>query len=206
MNKICVLLDPGHGTRNYTKGKCSPDKQLYEGEWNREFANMLMQQLDNEGITYHNIVPEDNDISLNNRCLRANIVAKNFKQHGFECVYISVHINAAASDVKYHDANGFSAWVYTNASEKSKELGKLFVDEAKKMKLTGNRSIPKEGCNSANFAVLRGTSMPAVLCENMFMDNKKDEEFLQSKQGKEMLIELYINTIYNYMKKYNLSK
>lgn len=49
-----------------------------------------------------------------------------------------------------------------------------------------------------NFTVLNKTSMPAVLVENMFQDNKSDVEFLTSAEGKEILANIMIKGICDY--------
>lgn len=203
MSKLCILLDNGHGTRKYTKGKCSPDKKLYEGEWNREFVKLLRQELNRYHIDTMVLVPEDEDISLSERVKRANIYTRNLKADGIDTLLISVHINAAKSDNKYHDARGWTVWLYTNASAKSRKAGQIFSSKAKKMGLTGNRVLPLLGYYTANFYILKNTVCPAILCENMFMDNKEDEEFLLSEDGKKTLIQLYINSILEYMNAYS---
>lgn len=199
--KLCVLIDPGHGTRAFTKGKRSPDNKLIEGEWAREFADMLKNKLIEMGISANVIVSEEKDISLSNRCLRANTINKNLKNIGYDCIYVSIHCNAAPGNW-WSNASGWSVWVYGNGSEKSKKMGKIMSDMSKEMKLTGNRWIPPTGYNEANFYVLKNTNMPAVLCENCFMTNKEDVELLLSEEGKEKLLQLYIVSIFNYMNCY----
>mgnify|MGYP003469363273 CR=1 FL=1 len=43
MSKLIVILDNGHGKN--TKGKCSPDKSIYEWEWCREIACRVYEKL-----------------------------------------------------------------------------------------------------------------------------------------------------------------
>lgn len=202
-NKIIFLIDNGHGTREFTKGKCSPDRNIYEGEWNREFAIILQKRLEELGIKSVLLVPEDKDISLSNRVLRANTIANNFKSNGYDTFLISIHINAAASDDKYHDASGWTVWTYVNGSSKSKKMGQIMSSVSKDMKLTGNRALPPTGYYTSNFYILKNTNIPAVLCENMFMDNKEDEEFLLSEAGKKKLLELYEISILRYIQNYS---
>lgn len=197
--ELYVLIDPGHGTREYTKGKQSPDKRLYEGEWNREFSSLLSSVLSTNGIKNHIVVPEDNDVSLRIRTTRINKFY-NENHNKYEIILISIHINAADSDGKYHDANGWTVYCSKNCSEKSKILGKIFGDTATEINLRGNRYIPSEGYHQAAFYIITYTNPPAILCENMFMDNKEDEDFLLSNEGKEKLIYLYFNSIKKYQK------
>ena len=197
--ELYILIDPGHGTREYTKGKCSPDKIIYEGEWNREFSALLSSVLSTNGIKNHIVVPEDNDVSLRIRTTRINKFY-NENHNKYEIILISIHINAADSDGEYHNANGWTVYCSKNCSEKSKILGKIFGDTATEMNLRGNRYIPSEGYHQASYYIITYTNPPAILCENMFMDNKDDEEFLLSNEGKEKLIYLYFNSIKKYQK------
>ena len=41
MKDLVVILDAGHGSD--TPGKCSPDKSLYEWQFNREIVAMLCE-------------------------------------------------------------------------------------------------------------------------------------------------------------------
>lgn len=53
-------------------------------------------------------------------------------------------------------------------------------------KSDGDRDI------EANFTVIYGAAMPAVLVENMFQDNISDVEFLTSPDGIEMLTDVMV--------------
>lgn len=200
MKKLCILIDNGHGME--TAGKRSPDSRLLEWKWNREFASLLHARLCSEGVCSNLIVTEEKDVSLSNRCLRANTIAKNFKSRDIDTLFISIHVNAAGEG-GWSNASGVGAYVYRDGSEKSKALGKIYMAQAKKMGLSGNRSIPEEGYWPCGFYVCKNTNMPAVLIENDFMTNQKSVEFLLSKEGKEKLIEWHLNSILEYMKKYN---
>ena len=58
--KICVILDNGHGKN--TPGKRSPDGLFFEWEWTRSFVRLLKSELELLGYTVFDIVPEDDDI------------------------------------------------------------------------------------------------------------------------------------------------
>lgn len=196
--RLCILIDPGHGTRAFTKGKRSPDGKLIEGEWAREFADLLKNRLLSKDISANVIVVEEKDVSLSNRCLRANTITKNMKSLGWDTLYVSIHCNAAAEE-GWSKANGFTVWVYGKGSSKSKKMGQIMAANAKEMNLTGDRWIPPTGYNEANFYVLKNTDCPAILCENMFMTNQKDVDFLLSEEGKNRLLDLYTISILQYM-------
>lgn len=202
MKKLLVILDNGHGVN--TPGKRSPDGRLMEWKWTRDFVNLLDSRLKENNISSFILTPEDVDVSLSNRCLRANTIAKNFAALGYETVLISIHNNAAKSDGKWHTASGFTCWVYNKASNKSKQLAALISRRAFQMGLTGNRWIPESGFFEANYYILKNTNMPAILTENMFQDNKEDVDFLLSDKGKEKLVQLHLEAIKDYIKLLNI--
>ena len=136
---LTVILDNGHGAN--TPGKCSPDKSLLEYKWAREMVDLIIKELSKLGINAVKLVPEDTDISLKERVKRAN---KIYKDNNKQAILISVHCNASGSDSKWHDASGWSVFVSKNASSNSKRLAQSLYREAKKNKLQGNRSVPKE--------------------------------------------------------------
>jgi N-acetylmuramoyl-L-alanine amidase len=47
---------------------------------------------------------------------------KKYKTAGYDCVFISIHINAAGGDGKWHNATGWSGWVAKKSSSNSKKL------------------------------------------------------------------------------------
>ena len=199
MKNLLVILDNGHGTRAFTKGKRSPDERIFEGEWNRMFVERLNERLKNEGFSTFILVPEEKDVSLSNRVLRANTVARNFKNISpdWESVLISIHLDAAPTNT-WSDARGLTVHVSENASKKSKLLAQLIQTLAKEDGLTRNRWLPKEMYFTNNYYICKNTSMPAILVENGFMTNSLDIDFLLSEEGIEKLINLYIDALKSY--------
>ena len=72
--KPIVILDNGHGEE--TAGKRSPlwgdGSQLFEWEFNRDIVRRIAAKLDDLAIGYEILTPETNDVSLAERCRRAN--------------------------------------------------------------------------------------------------------------------------------------
>ncbi|MCM1223967.1 MAG: N-acetylmuramoyl-L-alanine amidase, partial [Lachnospiraceae bacterium] len=186
--KPYILIDNGHGSN--TLGKCSPDKKLLEYQWARDVAKRIASKLQAQGYAVHLIVPETTNVSLKVRTQRVNQLCG---QHGTKnCLLVSVHINAAGADGKWHTATGWSGWVAPNASSNSKRLAQLLYAEAKKAGLQGNRAVPACAYWVGNFAIVRDTKCPAVLTENLFMDNQQECQYLLSEQGKETLADLHV--------------
>lgn len=193
---LIILLDNGHGKE--TPGKCSPDKTLLEWAWNREMAKMVCDALLEKGFDARLIVKEEKDISLGERCRRINAICS--KEGTSKCISVSVHINAAGGDGKWHEASGWSVFVSPNASNKSKILAKTMYDVALANGLKGNRSIPREHYWVKNLAMCRDTNCPAVLLENLFMDNKQDCQTLKSEEGKKLICDTIVEGLMKYAK------
>ncbi len=107
------------------------------------------------------------NVSLSSRATAAN----NFGAD----VYISVHHNAG---INGGNGGGAMAYVYTKVDEYTKQIQKLLYNKIiEKTGLRGNRAQP---LNSADFAELRLTKMPAVLLELGFMDSTVDVPIILS--------------------------
>lgn len=197
MNKqdFILILDNGHGSN--TPGKCSPDRTLREYAWTRIMTDLIARKARAKGIRTEIIVPETTDVPLATRSARANAIAR---RNGLKnCLFISVHINAAGADGRWHDATGFTAWVAQNASRNSKTFARLVTAEMKARGLGGNRAPNPLGYHTANFAVIRRTDCPAVLTENLFQDNRTEVRYLLSPQGQDTIAEAHVAAIEKYI-------
>lgn len=190
---MLVLIDNGHGKD--TAGKRSPDGRLREYAYAREIAARLEQALKERGIEAIRITPEENDISLAERCRRAN------RYGAYGVILVSIHCNAAGADGKWHDARGWSAYVSRNASKKSKELACRLIDAAETQGLKVRRYSQDEPYWTQNLAICRDTNCPAVLTENLFQDNREDVDYLLSEKGKRTIVELHVEGIMAYLGK-----
>ncbi len=194
MKDVLILLDNGHGEN--TKGKCSPDERIKEWEYTREISNKVYTTLKELGYDVILVTPEKTDVSLKTRIKRVN---KYHKLHG-NSILISIHLNAAGNGNNWMDANGACVYVSNNASAKSKLLAKSFYTKIEQLDMCGNRYVPKCKYWIKSLAICRETNCPAILTETMFMDNKKDVEFLLSEKGKEKVVEAHVEGIINYIK------
>jgi N-acetylmuramoyl-L-alanine amidase len=189
-----IIIDNGHGRD--TAGKRSPDGRLLEYAYAREIAVRLERELKARGYDAQRIVPEENDISLKERCNRANRI---YAAAGKKAILVSIHCNAAGADGKWHDARGWSAYVSRNASKKSKELACRLIDAAETQGLKVRRYSQNEPYWTQNLAICRDTNCPAVLTENLFQDNREDVDYLLSEKGKQTIVELHMNGIMEYL-------
>lgn len=194
---LCLILDNGHGDPPLTGGKCSPDGRLKEYYWARDMVQRIAAKARAAGIRTEILVPEKTDVPLKERVRRVNALCAKYGKAN--CIVISVHINAAPGS-GWHTASGFSGWVAPNASAKSKELAKILWECADAVGLRGNRSVPACRYWVGNFAIVRDTYCPAVLTENLFMDNRDEVDFLMSEAGKETIAKFHIDAIKKFIK------
>ena len=185
---MLVILDNGHGKN--TPGKRSPvwkdGSQLYEWSFNRRLAREIKISLDAIGIPCILLVTEDDDISLQERCWRANNLCKGRN----DVILISIHANAGGG-------TGWEAWTSIGET-KSDYYAKLLYNSAgnylRGWKLRsdyGDGDPDKE----SQFYILKNTICPAIITENLFMDNEKDCKFMLSPEGIETLAALHVDTI-----------
>lgn len=196
---VGILLDPGHGFNTYMKpsdGKHSPDKSLYEGDWNREMVALLVPALREVGFDARVLVKEDQNIDIDTRAAWANEIQA--AEPDKYWIYLSIHINASPRKNCDKDgwddvASGICAYCSKKGSKASRDLAKTFVQLAmsKEFGLAGNRSLPAEGYWQANFTVITKSKMPAILTESLFMTNRKEVAFLKSAEGKEIIANLH---------------
>ena len=84
-------------------------------------------------------------------------------------IFVSIHCNSG---------DGIGAETYESGySEASFKLA-----QAIQKQLVDSLPLVDRGVKSANFAVLRGTDMPAVLVETAFIDNFDDAQLLRDRQ------------------------
>lgn len=195
---IYLILDNSHGDPPLTGGKCSPDQTILEYYWARDVVKRIADKAKAAGITPIILVPEITDTPLHTRTNRVNELCSKYGTKN--CFLISIHINAAGGDGKWHNARGFCGFVSQNASTNSKTLARLLWEQADKAGLRGNRAVPPEKYWVKNLAMCRDTICPAVLTENLFMDNREDAEYLKSEAGKEAIANLHIAAILEYIK------
>ena len=192
---MLIILGTAHSKS--TPGKRSPDGKFREYLFSREVCKEIKAQLISKGYNCVIDIEGDEEYSLANRC---NIVNNYCRKYGAKnCIYVSVHVNAATSG-SWYTARGLSVYAYTNGSQASKDLAKTLYEEGASKGLKGNRSVPACKYWTANYYVLKYTNCPAVLTENLFQDNKEDVKFLQSFQGKKIIVDYHVEGIIKYLK------
>ena len=194
-----ILLDNGHGQD--TPGKRSPDGFFREYAYSRFLASQIQEQFIALGLDAQLLVPELEDIPLPERCRRVNAICQEFGKD--QVILLSLHVNAAGNGREWMNARGWSCYT-TRGKTAADGLATALYEAAKdwlpgmrlRMDYTdGDPDIEKD------FYILRHTSCPAVLTENLFMDNKEDVAFLESGEGAQAIINLHVEGIFRYINK-----
>ncbi|MFA1818989.1 N-acetylmuramoyl-L-alanine amidase [Virgibacillus oceani] len=175
-----VYLDPGHGGSDpgaAGNGLKEKDVVLKIARYTRNYL-----QNDYSGVSVRMSRNDDSFPSLTDRTNDANSWGAD--------IFVSIHINAFNGS-----AYGYEDYIYNQLSRNS-EAGKL--QDALHAELAplfrNNR-----GKKQANFAVLRQSSMPAVLTENGFIDNSQDADFLKSDSNLRKIAEAHAKGIAVYL-------
>ena len=198
-----IILGTAH--LKSTPGKCSPDGKFREYQYSREIVAAVKAILKNSGYNvFVDIENDDLNVTQSRElCLRCKMVNDLCKVYG-DCIYVSIHVNAAGSDGKWHTATGWEAYTSpgkTTADDLATCLYEAAKKNLKNIKLRTDYS-DKDPDKEANLYVLKHTSCPAVLTENLFQDNKSDVEYLLSDEGFHAIVRTHVEGILNYIKSY----
>jgi N-acetylmuramoyl-L-alanine amidase len=156
-----IAIDAGHG--GYDPGAVG-DNGTKEKEVNLDIVKRTAKLLEARGATVVLTRSGDQEIGLDQRTSKANSKKAN--------VFVSIHINAAESTA----LSGTMTFVHSGSStntriKESNRLAKNIQSE-----LVRGIGLKDMGVRYADFAVLRTSNMPAVLCELAFISNPAEEK------------------------------
>ena len=183
-----ILIDNRHGID--TKGKRSPDGRLLEYAQNRLLVGRIVSALQARGLSASLLVPEETDIPLLERCCRVNEWCLQLCKDNV--LLISIHCNPPS---------GATAGSPPAAGAPTP----LPVSPVPMPSPPPSTTPPRPtspACASdqeADFYLLRHTSCPAVLTENLFMDNPSGCTFLLSPEGPQSLVDLHVDGIISHL-------
>lgn len=156
-----IVLDPGHGG----KDAGAQGNGLVEKNLALEIAKKTRDSLNKQYEVDVRLTREtDTFVSLSERAQLANRI-------NADC-FVSLHHNAAGGE-------GFETYVYPGLRNQETGQWQNIIHE-RVMEYLRPLGIRDRGKKEANFAVLRETSMPAILVENLFVDNEKDASHLRN--------------------------
>ena len=192
-----IFIDNGHGLM--TAGKRSPDGQFREPFYNREIARRVVSNLRDRGLDAELLVPEDDDISLAERVRRINAAC--FLLGKQNVILVSIHVNAAGNGSKWLDATGWSVYTCKGQTASDKLAECLCQAAIKNFPGRRIRTDMSDGDMDweEGFYLLRKSLCMAVLTENFFQDSRSDLEYLQSKTGKQAIIDTHVEGIIEYL-------
>ena len=191
-----ILIDNGHGLN--TPGKRSPDGTFLEATYTREIARRIVIDLQDCGYDAELLVPEEEDIPLKERLCRVNAHCQALGKSNV--ILVSIHVNAAGNGSKWMNATGWSCYTSKGQTQSDKLAECLYQAAIKNFPGKRIRTDYSDGDSDweENFYILRHTMCPAVLTENFFMDGL-DLEFLQSKAGKQAIVDTHVEGIIDYL-------
>jgi|GEM_PF-3359050 len=155
-----IVLDPGHGG----KDSGATGFGLVEKNLALNIASLVRRLLKEQFVVDVRMTREtDVFIPLSERANLAN----QWKAD----LFISFHHNASGGE-------GFESYIYPSArGTRAEEIQNTLHNTM--MAYMKNYGVKDRGKKQANFAVVRETRMPAILLENLFVDNAQDASLLK---------------------------
>ena len=192
-----IFIDNGHGLM--TAGKRSPNGQFREPFYNREISRRVVSDLKDRGLDAELLVPEDDDISLAERVRRVNTAC--FLLGKQNVILVSIHVNAAGNGSKWLNATGWS--IYTCKGQTASDKLAECLCQAAIKNFPGHRIRTDMSDGDMDweegFYILRKSLCVAVLTENFFMDSISDLEYLQSRAGKQAVVDTHVEGIVEWL-------
>lgn len=162
MGKKKIFIDPGHG--GHDPGAIGAKSK--EAENVLAVALALDIKLKAQGHEVKLSRRTDTYLTLTQRANLANAWGAD--------VFISLHDNSAVNKT----ATGFETFIFNNFKNKASEQQAVKLQTAVHNVILKDIGLRDRGMKRANFAVLRETSMPALLIEYGFISNLNDEKVI----------------------------
>ena len=212
-----VVFGTAHLDHPWIPGKNSPDCEFKEAVFSRLMVNDLVPIMQSYGfnvlVDYLGLTPDNVNIKaypnywkdqqraeLNFRVKKVNDICK---LHGTDnVIYVSLHVNAAGNKGEWMKGRGWE--IFTSPGKTRSDILATCMWNAASNYLkevpTTIRADWSDGDpdKEANYFVLTKTKCPAVLIENLFMDNKDDLNILMSETGVHCLERIVVEGILNY--------
>lgn len=154
-----IVVDPGHGGDD----PGAVGQNLKEKDLNLKIGRRIVTELLRYRCNARLTRKSDTNPGLNDRATLANSLNAD--------LFVSVHINSGGG-------TGFESYIYRAASDST-----VKYRDTVHSKVAGYLSgygMADRGRKKAGFAVLRLTAMPAMLLENLFIDNSLDASLLRN--------------------------
>ena len=142
---------------------------------------------------------EDDDIPLAERVRRINEACLRLGKKNV--IVVSIHVNAAGNGTKWFNATGWCVFTCSGQTESDKLAECLCQAAIKNFPGRRIRTDFSDGDSDweEQFYILRKSWCVAVLTENFFMDSRSDLEYLQSRVGKQAVVDTHVEGIVEYI-------
>lgn len=157
-----VCIDPGHG--GASAGAVSKDGKRLEQDDNLALSLKVRDCLESKGVKVIMTREKDTDVSLENRCKKANRAKTD--------LFVSIHRNSSDS------GTGMEVWINENPSKNEQKLASDILKA-----LCGVSDLPERGVkkgfrnsSGSNYYVNAHTKMPSCLVEVGFITNEDDNK------------------------------
>ena len=179
-----IVLDPGHGGKDpgAVRGKAQ-EKQIV-----LKVADLVKQKLEQDGAVVKMTRAGDTYPSLTDRVQYAK------EQNGE--IFVSLHANAASKNTAKGTETFYS--VTSNSNEKEDNALATAINN----QIVKNAKMYNRGVKRADYVVIKGQVIPAVLVELGFVSNNEDLAKLTSDE----YIEIFAQSIYNGIVEYYTKK
>lgn len=186
---MTLVLDPGHGGRDpgaeHRQTNCMDEKVL-----NLRIALKLGKLLEDyfENLRLIYTRKKDVYVSLQDRVTLA-------EKHKADC-FISLHINAN----KKTEVFGVQVHIHNKGIKSTDRLSRLIQQELKLRAKRHSLGVFTYHDRKGHLYVLRETTMPCVLVECGFLSHKKEEKFLNTDHGQDIIASAIFRAFRKYAK------
>jgi N-acetylmuramoyl-L-alanine amidase len=220
-----IVIDAGHGGENF--GSVGPTGYT-EKEFNLDLARRLKAALQRKGIDVILTRNDDVFVDLETRTEVANSVGadlfisvhangyRNGEARGFEVYFLSPALEDEARTVAAME-NASAGIVSAGGLEPDDEVAFILWDTAQNefvaesshlaqlidTELAMRLTIPNRGVKQANFVVLKGAYLPAVLLETAFITNHREEALLRDEAFQTTVVDGIVAAVMRFKEDYN---
>jgi len=179
-NGTVVVIDPGHGGRDPGAiGIGGIRESTIVLDISRQVVSLLKQQ----GVEAVLTRSGDEEIDLEPRV--------RFAERANADIFVSIHANAF--DARRTDVNGIETFYYSGGSGQP-------LARAVQNSLVRELGARDRGVKTANFYVIRYTSMPAILVEAGFLTGSEDSAILASAAGRSRIANAIARGVLQYLR------
>jgi N-acetylmuramoyl-L-alanine amidase len=155
---VTITLDAGHGGEDFGAHSNTTPK-YHEKNLNLVISKMVKTFLDQQGFKTEMTRFNDTFVSLDNRAKFANVQKTT--------LFVSLHFNSAPSK----EADGIEVYYYKSLQNKERTENSRLLATAILEQAVEKTQAKSRGAKHGDFAVIRQTTMPAVLVEGGFLTN-----------------------------------